>query len=201
MWVLPSRSRPHRLAEFFAAYWATGATTPGLVRLDADDPMLGAYAGIALPPGWATSIGARLPLSALYNEAYQASRIRPFWGFVADDVVPETHGWDRALIETAGRDGMAVPAGGETTGGCPHFVLGDDLVHSVGWLALPGLERLYIDAVWKTIAQLRGVYRERRDIRLEHHHFSNGKALMDATYRKPGRERDRAVFEAWLTGP
>jgi hypothetical protein len=92
---------------------------------------------------------------------------------------------------------MAVPAGGETTGGCPHFALGGNLVRSVGWLALPGLDRLWIDTVWATIAKARGVLRYRPDVVLRHHHPSAGLALVDATYRKRFKTRDRAIFEAW----
>lgn len=173
-------------------------STPALVRLDTDDPFLPEYRALALPEGWTLVVGARGPISAYYDEAYQARPAAPFWGFLADDVVPETPGWDAALIETAGRDGMAVPAGGETTGGCPHFVLGRDLVRSMGWLALPGLDRLYIDTIWEKIAAQRGVYRERPDVMLRHRHFSNGLALRDGTYRKPSRDHDRAIYENWL---
>lgn len=165
--------------------------------MDNDDPLLAAYQTMDLPPSWAILANPRGPLSDLYNRAFAAYPSLPFYGFLADDVVPETHGFDRLLIDTAGRDGMAVPAGGETTGGVPHFVLGGDLVRSMGWLALPGLERTYIDTVWADIAQARGVLRHRPDVTLKHQHFSNGGALFDATYRKPGRHRDRATYLQW----
>ncbi len=197
MWVLPSRGRPHNLARLAAAWRATGASTPVLVRLDDDDPTAPEAAAVAARAGWVSETGPRLPLAALYNEAFHAHTRETWHGFLADDVVPETLAWDTALIETAGCDGMAVPAGGETTGGCPHFVLGGDLVRSVGWLALPGLSRLFIDTAWATIARERGVYRYRPDIMLRHIHFSTG-APFDDTYRKPRKAEDRAVWRAWL---
>lgn len=92
---------------------------------------------------------------------------------------------------------MSVPAGGETTGGCPHFVLGGDLVRSIGWLSLPGLDRIYIDTCWEKIAKRRGVYREVHNVKLEHHHFSNGKALMDSTYRKHHKPQDKVIYDNW----
>ena len=166
-----------------------------MILVDNDDPLASAYRDMALPDSWAILTNPRGPLSELYNRAFKANPDLRWYGFLADDVVPETPGFDRLLIATAGRDGMAVPAGGETTGGAPHFVLGGDLVRSVGWLALPGLKRLYIDTVWVDIARARGVLRYRPDVTLRHDHFSNGKALFDATYRKP--RGDRAIYDAW----
>lgn len=150
-----------------------------------------------LPPVWRIVIGHRGPLSAIYNAAYERHPHEPWYGFIADDVVPITNCWDAKLIEAAGSDGMAVPSGGETTGGCPHFVLGGDLVRSMGWLSLPGLDRIYIDTVWGDVAKRRGVYREVQNVKLEHRHFSNGKALMDATYRKHNKPQDKLIYDNW----
>lgn len=147
-----------------------------------------------LPPMWQLVVGPRKPLSAIYAEAYREGF--DWWGFIADDVVPETPGWDRRLIEIAGHDGMAVPAGGKTTGGTPHFVLGGNLVDCVGWLALPGLDRIYIDTVWADIAEARGVLRYVPEVVLRHAHFSTG-APMDATYRKRNKAQDKLIYETW----
>lgn len=197
MWVLPSRGRPHRLYYLVTACLATGMTTPVLVRADDDDPALPGYLALALPKGWDVVSAPRTGLAALYNNAFRAQPDADWYGFLADDVAPLSPEWDRVLIEASGLDGMAVPAGGETTGGTPHFVLGGNLVRSMGWLALPGLDRLYIDTAWALIAKARGVYRERPDVRLEHRHFSNGKALFDATYRKPNKVKDKEIFTNW----
>lgn len=143
-----------------------------------------------------------MPLGELYNSLYRILGPQDWYGFIADDAVPETKAWDRALIATAdchGVPGMAVPSGGETTGGCPHFVIAASLVREQGWLCLPGLDRLYIDTTWGEIAKAKGVYRERPDVVLSHRHFSNRLALRDATYRKHRKTEDRALFEAWLT--
>lgn len=142
-------------------------------------------------------IGLRLPFSDLYAEAYQRAPQRPWYGFIADDVVPETPGWDAALIEVAGLDGMAVPAGGHDPQGAPHFVLGGDLVREIGWLAMPGFDRLYIDTVWMDIATKRGVLRRAPEVVLSHHHFSNKLARGDETYRKHRKDQDRALYETW----
>lgn len=191
MWILPSRGRPHSVLRLLKAYEETEASTPVWLRLDEDD------SGYAINhPNWEVSAGPRVPLSQIYNEAYQ--RKTDWYGFIADDVVPLTKHWDRLLIAVAGRDGMSVPSGGHEPNGAPHFVLGGDLVRSMGWLCLPGLHRLYIDTVWQDIATKLGVLRRVPEVVLEHRHFSNGKALMDATYRKPNKASDRKIYEAWL---
>lgn len=195
MWVLPSRGRPHNLARFAQAYYRTGASTPVWLRLDSDDP--------AHPEGpWTVHIGPRVPLSQVYAEAFERFPDAPWYGFIADDVVPETPFWDVKLIEAAGTDGMAVPSGGHDPGGSPHFVLGGDLVREVGWLALPGLDRLYIDTVWADINRARSTLRMVPEVVLRHYHFSNSLALMDVTYRKSpeSKKRDRSIYERWLGG-
>lgn len=197
MWILPSRSRPHNLLRLMDAWRLTGASTPLEVCIDTDDPCREQYEKMELPEGWVVVIGHRGPLSDIYNDAYQRNPDRPWYGFIADDVVPITNGWDVKLIEAAGSDGMAVPAGGETTGGCPHFVIGGDLVRSIGWLSLPGLDRIYIDTAWGDVAKDRGVYREIQDVTLEHHHFSNGKALIDKTYIKSRKLQDKLIYNNW----
>ncbi|KKL69231.1 hypothetical protein LCGC14_2117000, partial [marine sediment metagenome] len=81
--------------------------------------------------------------------------------------------------------------------GVPHFVLGNQLPVSMGWLALPGLDRLYIDTVWGDIAKSRGVLRRVPNVVLRHAHFSNGRALKDETYKKHNKARDKSIYEAW----
>ena len=197
LFVLPSRGRPHNLRRLIVAWWATKATLPVLLRLDDDDPALQGYLSLPLPPSWEREIGPRLPLSSLYNDAFQRAPERPYYGFIADDVVPETQRWDQRLVEVAGLDGMAVPAGGHDPDGAPHFVLGGDLVRSLDWLALPGLDRLFIDKIWQDIAEARGVLRRVPEVVLAHKHFSNSGAIYDSVYKKTNKVQDRALYNAF----
>ena len=197
MWILPSRSRPHNLLRLIDAWERTGASTPVELCLDLDDSCLPQYDAMQIPSGWHLSMGWHGPLSRLYNDAYGRHLGATFFGFIADDVVPLTNGWDTRLIEVAGNDGMAVPAGGHDPNGAPHFVLGGDLVRSIGWLSLPGLDRLYIDTVWQKIAESRGVLRRVPNVILEHRHFSNRKAMIDATYLKHRKQQDKSIYDNW----
>lgn len=196
MWILPTRSRPHNLLRLIDAWRLTGTSSSCELCIDFDDPSREQYEKMETP-GWGLFIGHRGPLSGIYNNAFERHPHEPWYGFIADDVVPVTKFWDINLIEAAGSDGMAVPAGGETTGGCPHFVLGGDFVRSMGWISLPGLDRIYIDTVWGDLAKSKGVYRELHNVKLEHHHFSNGKAPIDETYRKYRKAQDKLIYENW----
>ena len=193
MWILPSRSRPQNLRRLIVA----GITTPVYLRLDDDDPMLQGYRDIDFPLGWFFIVTKRALLSSIYNAIFMAMPDLDWYGFLADDVVPETPGWDRLLIESAGKDGLAFGDDGINGGAfATHFVVGGELVRSVGWLALHGLDRTYIDTVWNDIAVERGVRRYLPDVKLRHHHFSNRLAMMDQTYRKPTKDNDRILYKA-----
>ncbi len=193
MWVCPSRSRPHNVERLLKAFWETGARPCIILGLDDDDPMLGGY-----PSGFLRVQGARRPLSAIYNEVFDALPALDWYGVLADDVVPETRGWDRALIDAAGSDGLAF--GDDGINGpdhATHFVLGGDLVREFGGLALPGLDRTFIDTAWNHIARRRGVLQYLPEVKLTHMHYSNRTALMDATYRKHHKAEDRIIYNDW----
>ena len=192
MWIIPSRTRPHNIRRLVAACLETRMTTRALLRLDNDDPLLRDY--LRMETDWEIVVDKRVSLSEVYNEVFL--RNLDWYGFLADDVLPETEEWDRLLIDAAGSDGMAY--GDDGIHQSPtHFVLGGELVRDVGWLALPGLDRLYIDTVWQDIASARGVLRYLSDVKITHLHFSNRRAMRDQTYRKPTKDNDRAVYRAW----
>ena len=198
MWLIPSRGRPAQLDRLMKACRSMGMTTPAVVRLDGDDDTLPAYMDLERPKDWAFVVARRGPLSAVYNGGFRAMPDLDWYGFLADDVVPETAGFDRLLIDAAGLDGMAYGDDGINGSGLgTHFVLGGDLVRSCGFLALPGLERLFIDTSWNDIAHDRGTHRYLPHVVLRHHHFSNKMALFDSTYRKPAKEIDRQIYESW----
>ena len=196
MWILPTRSRPHNIDRLLRIYVETNASTPVWMRIDEDDPLVKAYS--VNHPNWSVTVGRRKPLSDIYAEAFERFKNATFFGFIGDDVIPKTNKWDARLIEIAGSDGMSYPSGGhEDYSGAPHFVLGGDLVREIGWLALPGLDRLYIDQTWHDIAEFKGVLRHVPEVVLFHKHFSNGGALMDRTYRKFKKAEDKAIYENW----
>lgn len=190
MWVIPSRSRPANCARLLRR-----VATPGVLCVDDDDPCLDAYRALALPFSWRLVIGPRAGLAELYNRQFRAHRSLGWFGVGADDMLPESPDWDRRLVEVARHDGMAF---GEDGRSMPtHFVIGGDLVREMGWLALPGLDRIFIDTTWLQIAKGRGVLRFLPDVKVTHMHPAQGLAEMDDTYSKHRKGEDLATYEAW----
>ena len=195
-WFIPSRERPHRLRQLINACHATKMSTSAVVLIDDDDPCLSGYMNLSLIPYWNIEVSSGGGLSEIYNGAFARHPHEEWYGILCDDVIPETEYFDVKLIEAAGKDGIAVPTGGHHPDIAPHFVIGGDLVREIGWVSLPGLDRIYIDTVWNDIAKNRGVFRQ-TDVVLKHMHFSNGGALMDKTYRKHNKENDRKLYNQW----
>ncbi len=194
MWIIPSRGRPHNIRRLVAACIETGMSTPALLWLDDNDPFLDDYLRIEID--WEVVVFKRTLLSKVYNEVY--NRNLDWYGFLADDILPETKHWDRLLVEAAGKDGLAFGEdgiNGDTR--ATHFVVGGQLTREIGWLALPGLDRVYIDTVWHDIATERNVLRFLPEVKLTHLHFSNRRALRDKTYKKHNKDRDKSIYESW----
>lgn len=156
MFILPSRGRPHRLAELMAAYRQTDATAPVLVRVDDDDPSLEQYQALlrTAPSDWTLHVGPRVKVSGVYVEVFRDMPALDWYGFLGDDLVPITPEWDRLLIEAAGNDGVSWPNDGVQAPKCTHPVIGGDLVRCVGWLTPPGFLHWYCDTAWEAIAQV-----------------------------------------------
>lgn len=197
MWFIPSRQRPHRLEKLMEACRETNMSTPAAVLLDEDDPCLARYLELPLLPLWSAEVGPRAGLSAIYNRSLAAHPGKSWYGVLCDDAVPKTDKFDKRLSKLAGKTRFAVPVGAHDDEVAPHFVVGGDLVREMGWISLPGLERIYIDTVWDDIARKKGVYCKAINVIVEHHHFSNGMALMDATYKKPNKANDKTVYDNW----
>lgn len=192
MFSLPSRGRPHNLRRFVAAYEATGATHPVWVRLDDDDPSLTDYDAIALPHNWLKTVGPRHPnrCNGAVAEMFAVFPDEPVYGLMADDLIPRTQGWDRALIDAAGPDRLAYADDGKWGEKLStHPVIGGDLARAIGWLVLPTLLHSFVDTVLFTVAMRVGRLSYLPDVKLEHMHplalDANGKpkAEMDEIYR------------------
>tara|TARA_R110000868_G_scaffold340880_1_gene601735 strand:+ start:12377 stop:14476 length:2100 start_codon:yes stop_codon:yes gene_type:complete len=201
MWILPSRGRPASLKRFFNAYHTTGANSCGVVCLDNDDTTLDEYLKIELPTHWWLDIAAPIGLGVRCNAAFNKHPEEPWYGLISDDVVPRTGRWDQILIHSAGNYGMAYGSDGLVNEAqFTHGVLGGDLVRELGWIILPGLQRLYGDNVLTAIGKEKGIMRYCPYVLLEHLHFSNGKSPMDKTYEKPEASEDRRIYKAWADG-
>ncbi len=205
MFILPSRGRPDNVARLIEAWHETAATAMEYkwrVRLDEDDLTLDAYYRLPWPKCWNVIIGKRISPCEAFNEAFGKCPDAGFYGLMGDDIMPRTACWDAILVSEA--SGWNVAYGDDLINGeahGTHLVVGGELIRALGWVSLPGVKRLYCDTALNHIGRSLGVLRYRPDVILEHLHFSNRKAPMDETYRKPEKREDRRIFEAWRRDP
>lgn len=214
--LVPSRGRPHNLARLIDAIRAT-ATGYWQVytRLDDDDPELDAYRDVI--DAWPANLrphvttGPRVFYAASLNElapiaiANGATHLAMF----GDDVVPETVGWDRMLIDALGdRLGIAYGDDGLRDKHAPdlptHYVTQAEVAQRIGWMALPTLRHLYCDDVARQIGKGLDNFQYVDAAKVSHWHRWNRKAPDDLTYQeandKRKRDIDRRAFEEWRDG-
>jgi hypothetical protein len=197
--ILPTKGRPDNLRRFIKAYNDTKGSLPISVIFDANDGHL--YNAVETPSHWRrVSAPAGTPLGGIFDLVFKKYPSEAFYGMVADDVVPETEGWDILLSEACQPDKIAWGLDELQNDFLPvHPFIGGDLVRKLGFWAAPKLKHWYVDNVWKEIAIALDCAVYRPDIRMIHRHFSNGRAQMDRTYRQqPDHETDRFAYERFM---
>ena len=189
-------------------------TSPGIVFVD---ETVNLYRNLRLPKNW------RLHLSPTWG-SLQASMQYVFkrypdashYGWLADDTVPRTEGWDTELERSAGSFGFAhanddwhshdptnryeYERGDDMSAG---LCWGGDLVRTVGWWALPGVTQAGIDTAWTALIGPLGLVRYRHDIVVEHKHYRTGKRPEDQgdSWVRDGRnyiEADIKTRDDWI---
>ena len=199
--VVPSRGRPHAVAELAETFRTTCTADTELVfAVDGDDPLLEQYlaaAREALPGGLgvgvcgapSTMVRALDQVAAFALEHHQPEAV----AFMGDDHRPRTEGWDAAYLDAL-----------RTT---PGLVYGNDLiqrsnlptqvamsagvVRALGHMAPPTLTHLYVDNYWRDLGRACHCLTYLPDVVVEHVHPVAGKAEWDEGYR---RVNDRSMY-------
>jgi hypothetical protein len=209
MWVLPSVDRLPRVRALLAQMRATGISTPGVVILE-DGADAGAIAD-ELPPNWVVMCdapGADSSLVARLNRVWDFTRDldgSTWYGLIADDNWPVTEGWDKALIETAMRTGIASCDDGWQAPRRMHsaVVWRANVLRAAGFWMPRCLRHNYVDDFWETIGRRFGFWTCLRDVRVEHRHWKQDETIeKDAIYTlgESSMEADFAAFMDWTRG-
>lgn len=197
MWVLPTYGRPGRCQATLDSIIAAGCASPGVVMVDGDpDP---GYLELQLPAGWtAVHLPVNGGVCAVLNTALARYPDEPWYGFISDDSVVRTQGFDVALIKAAGNAGFANSGDGWQAQRRMHgaVAFGGDLLRAFGWWAPPGLRHSFVDDAWEKLARTLDNWRHVPQVLVEHRHARNLKAAQDATYDKAYStfEDDRAAW-------
>jgi len=201
MWALATRSRPDNCKRFIQAWHDTQATSPVYVRLDADDPELATLTQLDWPKEFSVHVGPRIGLSRSINEMYQQHPDEAWYGFLADDLVPQTPLWDQLLIEKAGSTDISYPNdGAKETAQPTHPCVGGDLVRAIGWFGIPACHHFFTDTVWRYLGEHLGNIYRLDDVVVEHLHYSMDKSARDQTYIESSDrwKADKRGYRDWI---
>lgn len=200
--IVPTRGRPQNAARLAKAFEETDSLNADLLFVaDHDDPELIAYhtaaprllvyrgeSGNGLVPAlnWA---------AGLYADIYD------HLGFMGDDHLPRTAGWDAHVLGALDTRSPRVVYGNDLLQGeaLPTAVfLPSRLVRALGFMAPPVLRHLYVDNFWLDLGRNLGGLRYLPDVVIEHIHPAAGKTAMDDRYRVVNAtEADQADRLAW----
>lgn len=201
MWVFATRERPENCKRFINAWIKTKASTPVYVRIDDDDSTLEELKNLPWPKEFTVVIGPREGLRAAMQELYIKNPNEPWYGLLADDLVPQTDYWDTLLADRAGTKNISYP---NDLGGKPnlptHPIVGGDLTRALGWFGFPVVQHLYVDTIYRYLGkQLGNIYRM-DDVIVEHVHPFWNKTNSDKIYseNKQRAVRDKENYHKWI---
>ena len=196
--VIPSRGRPHAVAEVVEAFRETcTAATQIVLVVDHDDPDRDAYvqavtdAHLREVPD-VTAFGGRervyiAPRSTVrqvvishganmaeaLNIGVQHALDGFAVGFMGDDHRPRTKGWDTAYLEALKDLGSGIVYGDDLfqREQLPtQMAMTTDIVRTLGWMTPPGLRHMYLDNFWRDLGAAAGCLRYLPRVVVEHMH-------------------------------
>jgi hypothetical protein len=208
--LVPTRGRPANLARLWQAFLDTCEYETRLVALvDNDDPELPAYQALAEQHHdhlmFRMEIGPRLRLGPTLNAAAPkwASRSDAV-GFMGDDHLPRTAGWDGRYLEELQRLSTGLVYGNDLIQGQAlptQVAMTSDIILATGHMVPQGLVHLWIDNAWLALGQALNAIAYLPNVVVEHLHPIAGRAAWDAGYAEANADErsdaDRAVFEQW----
>lgn len=208
--LVPTRGRPANLARLWQGFRDTCEYETRLVALvDSDDPELSGYQAIYRQlkdePMFRMGIGPRLRLGPTLNVA------APKWaarsdavGFMGDDHLPRTVGWDGRYLTTLKNLGTGLVYGNDLIQGQAlptQVAMTSDIILATGHMVPVGLVHLYADNAWLALGQALNSIVYLPEVTVEHLHPIAGRAQWDAGYAEANTDArsdaDRAVFERW----
>lgn len=199
MILLPTKGRRSSLERYIDSCRECGVTEPHVIIIETDD---NSYNGIELPFGWRLRVyeGGKGACSH-YNKVFEEFPNEEYYGFMADDVVPETYQWDRELIDACLPDKVAYGDDGiDHTSHCPdryfptHCFIGGDLARKWGFVVPLGADHQGADQWWYEAGEQIVL----PHVKLTHHHYSVGKSSMDKTYQdRPSGAEEKLKYLAF----
>lgn len=204
---VPTRGRPDNARRVQEQFYKTTKLNSRIVFINSlNDSKLKQYTGldnqIIVEPD---KLGFVSPL----NLGYRQDRRKVFSysvGFMGDDHMPRTEGWDELFVNKLvnlgtgfvyGRDGLqdaAIPT---------HIVMTANIPLTLGFMTLPRLQHLYADNFWLDLGNAINRIEFIPEVYIEHMHPAVGKSFSDAGYVFSGDFNldlsDRTIYQDYLT--
>lgn len=195
--IVPSRGRPQNIKRLVKAMAETiTINTKLLVVIDIDDPVAAEYIKVleaAQEWPWVSLYvqSAANKLNPILN--YCAKQYAPFTdfiGFMGDDHLPRTVGWDSRLTGVLGTQ-PGVAYGNDKFQGAAlptAVVMTSKIVDTLGYMAPPPLQHMYLDNFWKQLGTDLDCLIYLSEVVIEHMHPVAGKAPVDDGYIRVNSE-------------
>ena len=204
--IVPTRNRVENALRLLDAFYnTTDLDDSGLLFVvGTEDPRLEEYK-IKIPKNHLLTFPDRGMVKALnyavscgYAEEYEAL------GFMGDDHLPRTYGWDSAYLGNLRELGHGYVYGNDLLMGeriPTQVAISSSIIRALGFFGPPGFTHLNVDVTWKDMGEALGKLRYLPDVIIEHMHSANGKAEVDEGYRWANSPemvaQDEAEYERW----
>lgn len=207
--IVPSRGRPHNIADLYVAWSATTNRNAGLlVAVDDDDPALPEYRRVCSLIDVELEVGPRLRLTGTLNRvATERAPHHQAVAFMGDDHRPRTAGWDTNLLTELDQLGTGIVYGNDLLQGekmATAVAMTSNIVSALGYMAPPQMVHLCLDLVWVEWGKAIGRLVYLPDTVIEHMHPAVGKAASDAGYEEANSPHqtaaDHAAYRAYRDG-
>lgn len=209
----PTYGRPENARRLQAAFAETcEADTKLVFVVELDDPKLDEYRSLVTTrslwvrhepdkPGMVAALN--WGWSLLESSCYSLSDCPWGVGFMGDDHLPKTKGWDRRYVDSI-LSGNAVVWGNDLIQGekmPTQVALSSDIPLALGYMAPKEFFHLCIDLVWKDWGEGLGRLEYLPDVIVEHLHPSASKGEWDDNYERVNDsdvvQRDSDTYFEW----
>lgn len=202
--VVASRGRSARFKDCVEAWRQNSSQSDLLVCLDTNDPDLENYEHYQ---DVFYDIDGRLMLSPKTNRGIKKYPDYKYYFSMGDDHLCRTKDWDKILIKKIeDNGGWGISYGDDLlqSQNIPTAcMMSANIVNTLGWMALPTCQHMYIDNVWLDLGKGIDKLFYCPDVTVEHLHHSAGKSVKDTTYEESNNNtvlnKDFKAYQKWLT--
>ena len=179
--IVPSLGRPQNAFRLLDQIQQTTAYEDNVAivfAVESSDPTLPEY------PGTHTMEVTGGSMVQALNEVAVQSDYYDYLAFLGDDTFPHA-GWCPRIMEALQATPNSIVYGNDLIHGqgLPTSVFMDaNIVRTLGYMAPPTLQQLFVDNYWKALGEHLGTLTYLNDVIIEHLHPLVGKAPSDASY-------------------